>query len=279
MAHPTPNGMSAHTADGESPEPRQMPATAMLVIAVRSADGEAISGAAVCVIEPSGNQVAAARSSSGREARLAVPLGRLLVAVTAPGHAPKAAVLEVPAAGVELNVTLYPESELRGTVRNSGTPVPNALVTLLDEGGVVVTHVRSDASGLYRMAVPDEGTFTLIAVAPGTAPAVRTVRRPHDPAVCDLSLGAVARVHGVVRTPSGQPVAAAPVRLLGADGSAVHEQLTAADGSFEFRGLVDGHYSVSTEGYPAVSQMLTVPDPGEAGRGELVADITLAPGA
>jgi hypothetical protein len=25
--------------------------------------------------------------------------------------------------------------------------------------------------------------------------------------------------------------------------------------------------------------MLTVPDPGEAGRGELVADITLAPGA
>jgi hypothetical protein len=279
MAHPTPNGMSARTGDAGSPEPRQMSATAMLVIAVRSATGEPISGAAVCVIEPSGNQVAAARSGSGREARLAVPLGRLLIAVTAPGHAPKAAVLEVPSAGVELNVTLYPDSELRGTVRNNGSPVANALVTLLDEAGVVVTHARTDGAGLYRMAAPTEGTFTLIAVAPGTAPGVRTVRRPHDPAVCDLSLGSVARVHGVVRTPSGQPVAAAPVRLLGADGTALHEQLTAADGSFEFRGLVDGHYSVATEGYPAVSQMLTVPDPSEAGRGELVADITLASGS
>jgi hypothetical protein len=128
------------------------------------------------------------------------------------------------------------------------------------------------------MAAPAEGTFTLIAVAPGTAPGVRTVRRPHGPAVCDLSLGSVARVHGVVRTPSGQPVAAAPVRLLGADGIALHEQLTGADGTFEFRGLVDGQYSVSTEGFPAVSQMLTVPNPAEADHGELVADITLSAG-
>jgi hypothetical protein len=278
MAHPTPNGTSAHSAGAAAGQPQELSPTAMLVIAVRSSTGEPVDGASVCVIEPSGNQVAAARGGSGREVRVAVPLGRLLIAVTAPGHAPKAAVLEVPAAGVELNVTLYPESELRGTVRNSGTAVANALVTLLDEAGVVVMHSRSDAAGLFRMAAPAEGTFTLIAVAPGSAPAVRTVRRPYDPVVCDLSLGSVARVHGVVRTPSGQPVVAAAVRLLSADGTALHEQLTGPDGTFEFRGLVDGNYSVSTEGYPAVSQMLTVPNPGESDRGELVADITLSSG-
>jgi hypothetical protein len=278
MSNPTSNGTAAPTVEADATAGRAAE-TAMLVIAVRSSSGEAITGASVCVIEPNGNQVAAARSGTGREVRVAVPLGRLLIAVTAPDHAPKAAVLEVPPAGVELNVILYPDSELRGTVRNNGTPVGNALVTLLDEGAVVVAHGRTDSAGLFRLTAPAEGTFTLIAVGPGTAPGVRTVRRPQDPAVCDLALGSVARVHGVVRTPSGQPVAAAPVRLLGADGIALHEQLTAEDGSFEFGGLVDGHYSVSTEGLPAVSQMLTVPNPSEADRGELVADITLSPGS
>lgn len=165
MAHPTSNG-SAHTVDHGSPEATEGGATAMLVIAVRSSTGEAIAGASVCVIEPSGNQVAAARGGTGREVRVAVPLGRLLIAVTAPDHAPKAAVLEVPAAGVELNVTLYPDSELRGTVRNSGTPVANALVTLLDESAVVVAHGRSDSTGVFRLPAPAEGIYTLIGVAP-----------------------------------------------------------------------------------------------------------------
>jgi hypothetical protein len=270
MASAPPNGRHNGSVATAQPAP-----ASTISITVRGAAGEPIAGAAVCLVEPSGNQVAAARSASGQPIRLAVPLGRVLVADTAPEHAPKAAVLEIPPAGVELNVTLYPEDELRGTVRNADTPIANALVSLIDDTGVVVTHARTDGTGRYRMAAPVDGTYTLVAVAPGTAPAVRTLRRPHDPTVCDLALGSVARVHGVVRTPAGVPVAAAAVRLSGADGNALQEQVTAADGTFEFRGLVDGNYNVTAEGFPALSQMLTVPDPAEAGQADLVADITL----
>jgi len=270
-----PNGLVPEVAPAPPVGEPRSPGT-RIVTAVRTLAGQPIPHATMCVIEPSGAQVAAARCDDSGDVSVEVEPGRYLIALSASDCAPKAAVLEVPAAGIELFATLHPVDELRGTVRDSAGPIGNALVAVVDAEGSAIAQVRTDGEGRYRITAPPDGVYTLIAVAPGCAPAAHILRRPHDPAVTDLVLGSVARVHGVVRSPSGTPVAHTPVRLEDGTGSALAEQLTAADGSFSFPGLSDGSYSVSAHGYAASSQMLSVPDPARAGVGELTADITLS---
>ena len=136
---------------------------------------------------------------------------------------------------------------------------------------------RTDATGAYCVPAPDPGTYTLLAVAPGAAPISRTLRWPHDPPVCDLTLTAHARVHGVVRSPNGTPVAGRPGpsarRRRRRGGHPDHP----ADGTFEFPGLPEGRYTVWANGYPATSQLLHLAGEDEAGRAEVIADILLHP--
>jgi uncharacterized protein YfaS (alpha-2-macroglobulin family) len=126
------------------------------------------------------------------------------------------------------------------------------------------------------MPAPEDGTYTLLAVAPGVAPVSKTVRWPHDAPTHDLTLTGKARVHGIVRAPNGTPLAGARVRLLDASGAEIDTATTPADGTFEFPGLAGGRYTVWANGYPATSQLLRLAEE-DAGRNEVIADIMLNP--
>jgi len=233
--------------------------------------------AQLSLLDPAGAEVATLPTDAEGAFRVDLVPGRYLVTVTAAGYAPKAAVLEVPASGVELDVTLLNADELTGTVRGNGVPVAGALVTLVDPAGGVLCATRTDALGEYRLTAPAAGTWTLAAAAPGAGPVARALHWPQDLPVQDLVLGSIARVRGYVRSTSGLPLAETTVRLLDGTGAAVAVRSTGEDGSFEFAGLPDGSYTVVASGYPAVAQTLQVGPSDSNGQSEMSADITLRP--
>ncbi len=251
--------------------------TAMIRGVVHDTDGHGVPGAHMTVVAPDGRQVAVAAADQEGAIRVDLSPGRYLIAMSAPGYAAKAGVLDLAAVGAEVDVTLVRETEMRGTVHSGSAPTESALVTLLDETGRLVCSARTDAAGGYVLPAPDPGTYTLLAVAPGTAPITKTVRWPHDSPECDLSLTARARVHGIVRSPSGTPLAGAKVRLLDANGAEVDTRTTADDGKFEFPGLPEGRYTVWANGFPATSQLLRLAGDEDPGRTEVIADIMLHP--
>lgn len=231
--------------------------------------------AQLSLLDPTGVEVATVATDTEGGFAVDVAPGRYLVTVSALGHAPKAAVIEVPASGVELDVTLLVSSALTGTVTSGGRPLPGALVTLVDPAGGVLGATRTDEAGQYRLPAPAAGTWTLVAAAPGAGPVARALHWPQDLPVQDLALGSIARVRGYVRSASGLPLPETTVRLLDGTGAAVAVRSTGEDGSFEFAGLPDGHYSVVAAGYPAVAQTLQVGPSDAAGQAEMSADITL----
>lgn len=251
--------------------------TAMLRGVVHDGEGRPLAGAHLTVVAPDGSQVASVPGDESGTMRLDLLPGRYLIAVSAPGHAAKAGVLDLSTVGAEVDVTLHREAELRGVVRNGAEPAASALVTLLDQAGQLAASVRTDAAGTYCLPAPEPGTYTVLAVMPGTAPVTKTLRWPHDPPVLDLSLTARARVHGMVRAPDGAPLAGARVRLLDSDGAEVDTRITEADGLFEFPGLPDGRYTVWANGFPATSQLLRLAGDDEPARTEVIADILLHP--
>jgi EmrB/QacA subfamily drug resistance transporter len=251
------------------------PARPALTGRVHDADDRAVS-AQLNLLDPAGTEVATVSTDPSGRFRTDVTPGRFLVTVTAAGYAPKAAVLEVPASGVELDVTLLDARELTGTVRGGGAPVAGALVTLVDPAGGMLSVSRTNDAGEYRMPAPAAGTWTLAAAAAGAGPAARTLHWPQDLPVQDLTLGSIARVCGYVRSTSGAALAETSVRLLDGAGNTVALRSTEEDGSFEFGGLPDGRYTVVASGYPAVAQTLQVGPSDEHGQAEMSADITLS---
>jgi EmrB/QacA subfamily drug resistance transporter len=232
--------------------------------------------AQLSLLDPAGAEVATVRTDAAGEFRVDLAPGRYLVTVTAAGHAPKAAVLEVPSSGVELDVTLLDSRELSGTVRAAGAPVAGALVTLVDPAGGVLSASRTDGAGEYRLPAPATGTWTLAAAAPGSGPVARTLHWPQDLPVQDMTLGSIARVRGFVRSTTGAALADTAVRLLDGAGNTVALGSTGEDGGFEFGGLPDGRYTVVASGYPAVAQTLQVGPSDSNGQAEMSADITLS---
>jgi EmrB/QacA subfamily drug resistance transporter len=233
--------------------------------------------AQLSLLDPVGTEVVTVATDSAGTFAVDLAPGRYLVTVSAVAHAPKAAVIEVPASGVELDVTLLEGRELTGTVYSSGTPVVGALVTLVDPAGGLLCAARTDGAGQYRLSAPPAGTWTLAAAAPGAGPVARTVHWPQDLPVQDLALGSIARVRGYVRSTSGLALPETTVRLLDATGAVVGVRSTGEDGSFEFSGLPDGNYAVVAVGYPAVAQTLQVGPSDALGQAEMSADITLRP--
>jgi EmrB/QacA subfamily drug resistance transporter len=275
----TAHGRPAIPAMGSSPQPKSAngaaPGRPTLAGRVHGVDDRALS-ARLSLLDPAGAEAASVSTDAAGEFRVDLAPGRYLVTVTAAGYAPKAAVLEVPVSGVELDVTLLDGRELTGTVRAGAAPVAGALVTLVDPAGGVLSSARTDAAGEYRMPAPAAGTWTLAAAAPGAGPVARKLHWPQDLPVQDLTLGSIARVYGYVRSTSGAALVETTVRLLDGAGNTVALRSTAEDGSFEFGGLPDGRYTVVATGYPAVAQTLQVGPSDSNGQAAMSADITLA---
>ena len=188
------------------------------------------------------------------EYHMVVPAAGARVTLSSPEHDSRTAWLDPAEAPVTVLVPKLPWSEGAAAERPShdalvgegflvdarGDAIQNAVVTVAETGA----RARSDDTGRYRIALPGDGTATLIAwdgdgrVA--RSDALRSERARGLVPLPQLELGAGAAVRGLLKDPDGEPLAGAALVVRG---EGVQRQVrTNASGMFAVEGLVAGDY-------------------------------------
>ncbi|WP_418952413.1 MFS transporter [Streptomyces albireticuli] len=236
---------------------------------VQHPDGTIVPRAALTLIDVGGRQVG--RGASGEDGRYALSTpgtGSYVLIAAAGGHQPQAVTVTVAERPVELDVVLGGAGRLAGTVLTpEGTPVRDALVTLTNVHGEVVSSTRTGREGAYVISELVAGEYTLAASAPAFRPAalpvtVQACRETRQ----DIELAGGAVLRGVVRAGGGRVVEDARVTLLDAAGNVVDSTTTGSEGAFRFVDLSAGEYTVIAAGYPPVATVLQVAGGGRTER-------------
>lgn len=236
---------------------------------VQHPDGTVVPRAALTLIDVGGQQIG--RGASGDDGRyaLATPgAGAYVLIAAAGGHQPQAVSVTVGERPVELDVVLGGAGRLAGSVLTAdGSPVRDAIVTLTNVHGEVVSTTRSGREGGYVITELVAGEYTLAASAPAFRPAalpvsVQAARETRQ----DVELAGGAVLRGTVRAGGGRVVEDARVTLLDAAGNVVDTLTTGPDGTFRFVDLSSGEYTVIAAGYPPVATVLQVAGGGRTER-------------
>ncbi|GAA0487989.1 MFS transporter [Streptomyces sp. NPDC046215] len=236
---------------------------------VQHPDGTTVPRAALTLIDVRGRQIG--RGATGEDGRYALSTpgtGSYVMIAAAAGHQPQAVTVTVGERPVELDVVLGGAGRLAGTVLTpDGNPVRDALVTLTNVHGEVVSTTRTGREGAYVISELVAGEYTLASSAPAFRPAalpvtVQSCRETRQ----DIELAGGAVLRGVVKAGAGRPVEDARVTLLDAAGNVVDSASTGADGAFRFVDLSAGEYTVIAAGYPPVATVLQVAGGGRTER-------------
>ncbi|MFI9504412.1 MFS transporter [Nocardia sp. NPDC052566] len=162
--------------------------------------------------------------------------------------------------------TEYDGHAVHGSVRREdGRPVPDAVLTLIDQGGRQVARVPGAADGGYRIEPPTAGDYVLIVSAPGHQPSAVSVTVGHRTQRLDVTLMGSGELSGVVRSAGrGTPLVGATVTLTDQHGEVVGAAITSGDGGYVCHGVVPGTYTLVAvaEHMRPGALTLTVPDSG-----------------
>ncbi|MCI2240036.1 DHA2 family efflux MFS transporter permease subunit [Paenibacillus sp. TRM 82003] len=159
---------------------------------------------------------------------------------------------------------------LAGTVRHAdGRPLPDAVVTLADQGGQQVARTSSGDDGGYRIALPTGGTYLLIVAAPHVAPSATLVGVGSASVQRDVVLSGRSAITGRVltrdaATDTDRGVAGALVTLTDVTGQVVGSTRSGTDGGYSFGALVGGGYvlTAQSESHRPLARSIDVPDSG-----------------
>ncbi|MEV6561588.1 MMPL family transporter [Nocardia sp. NPDC051756] len=148
--------------------------------------------------------------------------------------------------------------------RDNGQPVPDAVLTLIDQRGHQVSRASGDGSGSYVIEPPAPGNYVLIVSANGHQPAAVQVLAVDGAQHVDVTLEGSGELSGVVRSAAREPVAGASVTVTDLRGEVVGAAVTSSDGAYACKGVLAGTYTlvaVAARMRPTATT-LTVPDGG-----------------
>ncbi|MFC4005463.1 MFS transporter [Prauserella oleivorans] len=157
---------------------------------------------------------------------------------------------------------------ITGTIlRQDGSAVGGAALTLIDQRGKQVSRATGGSDGGYTIGAPGPGTYVLIVSATGYQPQASsvTVGEHGSPSRVNVTLTGSGEVTGLVRAAgSGSPLPDVTVTLADSRGEVTGACITQADGSYAFRGVNAGTYTLvaSGERLRPTAVTLTVPDSG-----------------
>ncbi|WP_328376815.1 MFS transporter [Streptomyces sp. NBC_00440] len=136
---------------------------------------------------------------------------------------------------------------VRGYIRDSdGTPVPQAVVTLIDLGGRQLGRTTTGSDGRYFVAAPAGGTYVLIGSGGARQPQATTVAVADGPVDFDLMLSGAAGLAGtVLAAPGNRPLPGALVIATDVRGDVVASGTADGSGDFGFGDLVPGNYTLA----------------------------------
>ncbi|MDJ0463466.1 MFS transporter [Streptomyces sp. H27-C3] len=242
---------------------------------VRTAEGAAVSHAAVTLISLAGRQLGRTVAQDGRYALDAPAAGSYVLIASADGFQPQASTVVVGDEPVAYDILLSGTSGLLGTVRttDAGLPVEGAMVVVTDVRGDVLATGKSGGQGEFTFGELIPGSVTVAVNAAGFRPMALPVDIGGQGVTrIEVALQSGALVRGTVRGGADRrPLADARVTLMDAAGNVVATSTTGDDGAYAFADLNSGEYTVVATGYPPAAGALTV-----AGRGVDGHDIELA---
>jgi MFS family permease len=128
-----------------------------------------VTPAVVTVLQTTGEPVDWSRVDSDGNYSVALPgPGKYLMVANAAGWAPMAEVFDFDGRTLQQNFHLDNQLELDGVASAEGTPVPGAVVTLLQASGEHLATTRADASGRYVLPLPVAGRYIVTMLHPVT---------------------------------------------------------------------------------------------------------------
>lgn len=132
---------------------------------------------------------------------------------------------------------------VRGQVLSlDGTPIRNAVVTVLTPEGVTVDWGQGDTEGRFAVAIPRAGEFLVITAAEGWQPRSRIMELDDTAPLPPIVLRQRYRLSGAVTDAENHPLADALVVLTHHTGEVVATGRTDHDGSYSFPRPVNGRY-------------------------------------
>ena len=181
-----------HTVPGQ-PEP--MPADEKQEIMVRGtmladADGSPVPNGTVTVLDRAGGPVDWDRADDAGRYNVVLPGdGRYVLVATQSLWQPVSEVLAFPGSPQSHDIRFRHRRTLAGTIRQAGSPLPDAVVILLRPGGEASASTRSDSRGDYELPLPGSGVYILSVVEPdGSTTHTRRVSFPLVDSVVDVEL-------------------------------------------------------------------------------------------
>ncbi|MEU7594874.1 MFS transporter [Streptomyces sp. NPDC039022] len=129
------------------------------------ADGTPLDGGRVVLTDAHGAVVATTTADAqGGWELTGLPPGNVTLVLSAAGHRPLARSLMSPGTPARQDARLYPAAAVRGTVRDPhGRPLPDAAVTLQDQGGAPAVHTVTGPDGTFAFTGLAGGAYTLTA--------------------------------------------------------------------------------------------------------------------
>jgi putative drug exporter of the RND superfamily len=232
----------------------------LLIFGQVTAGGDSpVAGATVTLADLAGRQLDRKRADAGGYYRLSPPTGGSYLVIGASAvHQPAAALVTVAHVPVRHDVILSGTgASLSGTVClvESSQPLADAVVTLVDSHGEVMSSTITDSDGRFSLIELTKGRCTLTVVAASLRPVAQEVEIPAEGHVTvEVEVAARVQLAGVVRTATaGRPVSEALATLITANGQVVSSAMTNAEGGFLFEDLPTGSYILITTGYPPVT--------------------------
>ncbi len=235
---------------------------------VHGADGGAVAGAALTLIDLGGHQIDRGGTRADGSYTLAVPgAGAYMLIAAADGHQPHAATVVVGGEALSFDLTLSGTPGLAGLVRDAatGSPIAGAMVVVTDVHGEVVASTETGPDGVFACDDLLTGMYVVAVSSRGHRPNALPVQVSGQATTrCEIELRTGVRVRGEIRAGAGsQPLADARVTLVDLAGNIVAVAMTDPDGTYAFDDLDPGPYTVIASGYPPVAAALTVGTTGE----------------
>ncbi|MGW8376721.1 DHA2 family efflux MFS transporter permease subunit [Streptomyces sp. ODS28] len=134
---------------------------------------------------------------------------------------------------------------VRGRVLDeSGAPVPEAAVTLIDPSGRQLGRAATAHDGSFSVQAPGEGSYILVGSANGRQPKVATLSVDAGPLDHDVVLAGTAGLTGTVWA-GAEPVSGALVVATDVRGEVAQAVTSGEDGGYRLAELVPGAYTLT----------------------------------
>ncbi|RZT83309.1 EmrB/QacA subfamily drug resistance transporter [Pseudonocardia sediminis] len=148
--------------------------------------------------------------------------------------------------------------------RADGTGLAGAVVTVTHLSGHQQGRTTTDERGNYRIALPDGGSYLVVAMSGSLPPSAATVTVNGGPVRHDAMLAGSSGVRGSVLDAAGNGVGGASVSLIDSQGDVLATGRSEASGTFALTGVPEGRYTLTGAGesFDPVAVGVDVPGAG-----------------